>query len=785
MKTKIKFLTFLMGTFLFLFAEKNSNAQTSTSSGTDFWMGFTYTFQPGETQSEYKLWISSVTGASGIVSVPLGAFSTPFNVAANSTTIISIPYAKVQNENSESVQPKGVHIISNGQVSVIGSMYSIVRPEATLVMATPALGSEYYVQSYPGFWYGQSHFEIVATQNATVIQITPSCTTAGNKAAGSTFSITLDSGQVYMVRAKNGFTNAGTDDLTGTHILGTDPCKKFAVFGGAAEAYVPTSCGTADPLYEELQPVITWGKEYIVPPFNTHTGSQVRIVASQANTSVVIDGAPPVILNAGQFNEQSFNGSGHCITADKPIEVAQFMKGNVCNGGTTFAGSVGDPCMLVLNSNDQLIKTATFRSFNQPVVPKHFVNVVMKTAFTSQLKLNGTAVTPTWTAIPNCTGYSYATLLPAAITNGVTHTLTADSGFVGYCYGYGSGDASYGFSLGYGIASIPPSITGTLTICNGSSTTLTATGGGTYVWSPGGATTTSITVSPTITTTYTLTVNNGTCSASGASATAVVTVNACNINVTATNASACSGECRNITATVTSGSSPYTYSWQPGGATGSTLNVCPTATSTYTVTVTDAANSTGTATAVVTIVPTPVAVFTMTPSGTVIPNTTISFTDNSTGGGTPFWNFSDPLSGIYNTSTLTSPTHTYNKEGDYCIMLISTNSNSCADTTSQCIEVIGDPTISIPNVFTPNNDGINDIFYIYTQRVKELTCTVYDRWGIKMSEWNTVDGGWDGRSSSGNNASDGVYYFILRAVPMNESKAIVEQQGFIQLIRGN
>ncbi len=780
MRTTI--FTFFITALSFLFAQKNSLAQT-TSTGTDFWMGFTYAFQPGETGTEYKLWISSVNGASGTVSVPLGAYSVPFVVAANSTTIISIPYAKVQNETSESIQPKGVHIISNGQVSVFGSMYSIVRPEATLVMATPALGTEYYVQSYPGYWYGQSHFEIVATQNGTSIQITPTSTTMGNKAAGIPYTITLDSGQVYLVRAKNAFGNPNCD-MTGTKIIGTDPCKKFAVFGGAAEVDIPIGCGTADPIYEELQPVSTWGKDYIVPPFYTHTGSLCRIVASKANTSVVIDGAAPIILNAGQFNEQSFNGSAHCITADKPIEVAQFMKGNTCNGGTNFAGSKGDPCMLVLNSNDQLIKTATFRGFNQPVVPQHLVNIVMKTAYTAQLKLNGTTVTPNWTVAPNCTGYSYATLLPANITNGATHTISADSGFVGYAYGYGSGDASYAFPLGYGISSIPPSITGTLTICKGASTTLTATGGGTYVWAPGGQTTTSITISPSTTTTYTVTVNNSACPLSGASAIATVTVNTCGIIITTTNASMCSGECGNIIATVSSGTAPYIYSWSPGGSTTSMVRVCPTATSTFTVIATDASGISAIATAMVTIIPTPIANFTMS-STTVSPNTLVSFTDVSTGGSTLSWNFGDPLSGIANASTLTSVTHTYLKTGDYCITLISTNSNSCADTISKCLQVIGDPLIIIPNVFTPNGDGVNDVFYFYTEGVKELSCTIYDRWGLKMSEWNTVSGGWDGRTTSGSIASNGVYYFIMKATPANEKKEIIKQEGFVQLLKQN
>jgi len=787
MKTKMKSLTVYMGIFISLFAGNNSIAQTTTV-GTDFWMGFTYAFEPLETTTEYKLWISSVSGASGTVSVPLGAYSVPFTVAANSTTIVTIPYAKVQNESSETIQPKGVHVISNSPVNVSGSMYLNVRTEATLVMPTNVLGTEYYVLSYPGYWYGQSHFEVVATQDNTVIQITPTSETMGSKPAGTMFSITLDSGEVYMVRAEKENTfPANKSDLTGTRIVGTDPCKPFAVFGGTAEADVPTSCSYADPLYEQLQPVNTWGKEYIIPPFFSHNGSQVRIVASQANTSVVIDGGTPITLNAGQFNEQNFNGSAHCITADKPIQVAQFMKGDNCNGGSS--GKKGDPSMIVLSSTDQVMKSVTFRGFMVTFLQTNYVNVTMKTSHTGQLKLNGTTVASgAWTAVPSCAGYSYAAL---PVANNVTHTLAADSGFVGSIYGYGSGADSYAHSLGY---SINPIITGTTStgitytgnasICSGQNITLTVSGGGgtNYVWLPGGQTTSSITVAPLVNTTYTVNIKNGLgCTNSISSATFAITVSSCGFNVVPTSVSMCREECRDISATSTGGTPAYTYSWTPGGATGSTISVCPLVSTTYTVSATDAAGATATAISTVTIIPTPDAKFTMTPSGVISPNTLVSFTDNSTGGSSLSWNFGDPLS-AENTSVLPSPTHIYSIDGDYCTTLTVTNS-TCADTETKCVEVINEAVIIYPNVFTPNNDDNNDWFYFETKGIKELTCTVYDRWGLKMSDWVGVSEGWDGRTTSGLEAPDGVYYYIMTATPSNEKAEIIKKQGFVQLLK--
>jgi hypothetical protein len=116
-------------------------------------------------------------------------------------------------------------------------------------------------------------------------------------------------------------------------------------------------------------------------------------------------------------------------------------------------------------------------------------------------------------------------------------------------------------------------------ICLGGSSTLTATGGGTYSWSTGG-TTASIIVSPVVTTTYTVTVTNSGCTGT---ASVTVTVNTLSITEIPTQNPICVGQCTNITAT---GGGTYQWSSPPGGTTN-TINVCPAATTTYSVTVTN------------------------------------------------------------------------------------------------------------------------------------------------------------------------------------------------------
>lgn len=126
------------------------------------------------------------------------------------------------------------------------------------------------------------------------------------------------------------------------------------------------------------------------------------------------------------------------------------------------------------------------------------------------------------------------------------------------------------------------------TICAGACSTITATGGGTYLWNSG-QTTDVINVCPAVTTTYTVTVTatNG-CTAI---ASATVTVISLTEVVTAVTNPICPPGCTDITATPSGGSGNYTYLWSAPGGTTPTINVCPTATTTYTCTVTDAVNS--------------------------------------------------------------------------------------------------------------------------------------------------------------------------------------------------
>jgi len=166
------------------------------------------------------------------------------------------------------------------------------------------------------------------------------------------------------------------------------------------------------------------------------------------------------------------------------------------------------------------------------------------------------------------------TVSPSSTT---AYTVTVTDGTTG-CANNGSGTVT--------VHALPTVGVNSPAVCAGGSATLTATTGASspsYLWSPGGATTASITVSPSSTTAYTVMVTDGTtgCANSGSG---TVTVNALP-TVSVNSATVCAGNSATLTAT-TSANSP-SYLWSPGGATTASISLSPSSTTAYTVRVTD------------------------------------------------------------------------------------------------------------------------------------------------------------------------------------------------------
>lgn len=143
------------------------------------------------------------------------------------------------------------------------------------------------------------------------------------------------------------------------------------------------------------------------------------------------------------------------------------------------------------------------------------------------------------------------------------------------------------------------------------------------------------------------------------------------------------------------------------------------------------------------------------------------------------WNFGDGT-----TSTSNNPSHNYTAGGSYQVTLITQipNSINCIDTLSaQTIDIITNPELYIPNTFTPNGDGHNDVFRVRGPNFAIYYFAVYNRWGELMYETTDPSQGWDG-NYKGKPSDPGVFGYYVKA-KCGEGSEEIFKKGNVTLIR--
>ncbi|MBK9151772.1 MAG: carboxypeptidase regulatory-like domain-containing protein [Saprospiraceae bacterium] len=217
-------------------------------------------------------------------------------------------------------------------------------------------------------------------------------------------------------------------------------------------------------------------------------------------------------------------------------------------------------------------------------------------------------------------------------------------------------------------------------ICNGSSTTISAsasggTGSYTFAWNQGLGTGNSKTVNPTTNTTYTVTVTDS----KGCTDTQSITITVFPLlNISVNSPSVCLGESTQLTAAASGGQPNYTFNWSNGLGSGPTKSVSPSTTTTYTVTVTDANGCTKTATATVTVLDKPVASAVNDGPLTCL-KTSVTLTASPATGVTYLWS----NQATTQTVNVTSP-------GTYTVTVTSVN-NGCTSTASTTVILDNNP----------------------------------------------------------------------------------------------
>jgi gliding motility-associated-like protein len=213
------------------------------------------------------------------------------------------------------------------------------------------------------------------------------------------------------------------------------------------------------------------------------------------------------------------------------------------------------------------------------------------------------------------------------------------------------------------------------------------------------------------------------------------------------------------------GNSNGNFMWLPSSELSATTTFTCSASTYYILTAANG-NCASADTVNITVVPTP----TVFAGADINANAGSIITLSGSGNGSYNWSPSAGLS----CSNCANPTCVAMQSGHY--ILTVTDINGCTKSDTVAVFVEGSCEISVPNVFTPNGDGINEVIRFDNPCVKNISVAVFNRWGQKLfvsSEipcvWNPV------------NSSDGVYYFVLKATLLDETE--VEKTGYITLLK--
>lgn len=120
----------------------------------------------------------------------------------------------------------------------------------------------------------------------------------------------------------------------------------------------------------------------------------------------------------------------------------------------------------------------------------------------------------------------------------------------------------------------------------------------------------------------------------------------------------------------------------------------------------------------------------------------------------------------------------FSEAGDYQASLRVTHPFGCMDQSSRIVTV--EDSLDCPNVFTPNNDGINDYFIVSSNGVTQYNLQIFSRSGVLVYKAEAPTLIWDGRNLSGQELHTGTYYYIIRP---SDGRGSFERKGFIKLFR--
>ncbi len=413
-----------------------THAATPSTEGTEFWVTFMNNFntQASSHSLQLKLIVSSRENATVTMRNPQTGWQHSLQVVANQVAEYVLPNEQIYTYNAGVVEKTGVIVTSTAPVSLYAANFREHTYDATIVMPTTALGTNYVVQVYENDLYAKE-LAVVATANNTQVTITPHARTTSGQVKGVPFMVTLQRGEVYQLMSKD-----SGNDFSGTCVQSDKP---VAVFAGHQCINVPTGNPWCDHIVEQQLPTLMWGRQFVVTKTKGQNGDRVMLTAVNDNTKLYVNGTLKTTLNALQSYEFRLTDNSAYIETSEPATCYLYIEGARDNN------MMGDPSSVHVSPIEQRIKQLTFSTFQTSVSRTHYVNIVTTKSGVNSIKLDGNIISNEFNAVQGNANLMYAQI---QIQNG-THTIETNiDGFVGHVYGLGDCE-SYAYT--FGSATIP------------------------------------------------------------------------------------------------------------------------------------------------------------------------------------------------------------------------------------------------------------------------------------------------------------------------------------------
>jgi len=173
--------------------------------------------------------------------------------------------------------------------------------------------------------------------------------------------------------------------------------------------------------------------------------------------------------------------------------------------------------------------------------------------------------------------------------------------------------------------------------------------------------------------------------------------------------------------------------------------------------------------------PAPVAGFRYNPEKPTMLEPGISVIDLSTGSDRWYYSFGDGTD-----TEERFPLHSYKMPGNYLLLQAVMNNYGCRDTASEMLTVEDNYAFYVPAAFSPNGDGLNDLFIPSAYHVHDFSMEIYNRWGTKIYETDSFDRPWNGVAGS-DPAPGGAYVYRITFTDVFDTPHV--KYGKVSLLR--